>query len=143
MASYMEDLTSKWVGWSRRRYAVEDEVIALVRKTDDCFDGDEERRVHHLRRLQTDFYRVAIADKLLEDERFSSYPPATRLELADEILGKRGNASGTRTPGSETRSAQEERYYGTVRVRWCYLLKKARVRAADPRGGDTSHHRMR
>jgi hypothetical protein len=141
MLNYMEELTSSWVGYVRHRNAVQDKVISLVRKTDTRFGDDEELRQSELKRLQRSFYRVAIADKLLDQEQFKSSSPARLLEMADEILEKRGNVRGNRG-GSDMRTAEEERYCGTVRVRWSTLLKRARVRAADPRGGDTSHYRI-
>lgn len=141
MRDYMEELASEWVGWLRYRNAVQSKVVELVRRTDARFEANEERRQVELKRLQTSFYRVAIAEKLVEDGHLSPSTPNAALERAEQILGKLGYKPGTRGRSSEMRTADEERYYGTVRVRWSYLLKKARVRAADPRGGDTSHFR--
>ena len=141
MRDYMEELASEWVGWLRYRNAVQSKVVELVRKTDACFEADEDRRKVELKRLQASFYRVAIAEKLVEAGQFDSSSPSQALEEAEQILSKLGHKPGTRGRSSDMRTAEEDRYYGTVRVRWSNLLKKARVRAADPRGGDTSAFR--
>jgi hypothetical protein len=141
MLDYMEELVSAWVGWLRHRDAVQIKVIRFVKQTNDRFRNDEERRQVELKRLQRSFYRVAIADKLLEMKIYSSKSPRELLGIADEILDKRGCKIGIRGRDSNMRTPSEERLYTTVRVRWSYLLKKARVRAADSRGGDTSYWR--
>jgi hypothetical protein len=142
MSNYMEELTTAWVGWLRHRNAVQEKVVELVRSTDARFGTNEDRRDVELKRLQRSFYRVAIADKLFESGKFAAWSPSQLLLLADEILDKMGYVAGRRGRHSEVRTAHEERLYGTVRVRWSQLLKKARVRAADSRGGDTSHFRF-
>ena len=77
----------------------------------------------------------------MESGRLTSSSPGEILEKAEQMLGKLGHKHGARGRSSEMRTAEEERYYLTVRVRWSYLLKKAGVRSADPRGGDTSPFR--
>jgi hypothetical protein len=141
MSDYMEELASEWVGWLRYRNAVQSKVVELVRRTDFRFETDEHRRQVELKRLQASFYRVAIAEKLIEGGKFTSSSPNEVLDSAELILQKSGHKPGARDSSSEMRTAEEERHYGTVRVRWSYLLKKARVRAADARGGDTSGFR--
>ena len=143
MSNYMEALTTAWVGWIRHRNAVQNEVISLVQKTDTRFEHDEGMRKSELKRLQRSFYRVAVAEKLLEKNVTTNGSPAQLLKLADDILGKRCNIPGVRARPMDMRTQEEERYYGTVRVRWSYLLKKARVQASDDRGGDNSRSRLR
>jgi hypothetical protein len=143
MASYMEELTAAWVGWLRHRNALQDKVISLIQKTDERFEDDEDRRRLELKQLQRSFYRVAIADKLLENPRWSSLPEAQLLDRAEKILDKRVYVPTIRGRPAEMRAPDEERLYGTVRVRWSNLLKKARVRPPDDRGGDTTQYRLR
>lgn len=141
MLDYMEELASAWVGWLRQRNAVQDKVVRFVQQTDSRFRKDEGQRQTELKRLQRSFYRVAIAEKLAESNVYASSSPNELLTIAGEIIDKKGHKLGVRGRLPEMRTAGEERLYSTVRVRWCYLLKKARVRAADPRGGDNSYWR--
>lgn len=143
MIDYMEELASAWVGWLRHRNAVQQKVVAVVQQTDTRFQDDEHLRQTQLKPLQRSFYRVAIADKLVESKSYGSRSPAELLNLADRMLDKKGYKPGVRGRGPDMRTADEERLYLTVRVRWSYLLKKARVRPADPRGGDTSYLRRK
>lgn len=141
MSNYMGDLATAWVGWLRHRNAVQDKVISLIQKTDAQFDGDEEMRRSELKRLQRSFYRVAVAEKLLEKDVSTASSPTHFLQLADDLLDKRCHVPGMRARPANMRTPEEDRHYGTVRVRWSYLLKKVRVQAADDRGGDNSRYR--
>lgn len=139
MMNYMEELASAWVGWLRHRKAVQEKVVELIRRTDAQFKDDEHLRSSSLQLLRESFYRVAIAEKLVESGKYNSFSHAKLLSLAQEIRDKRGH-KGARS--RDMRTADEERYYASARVRWSNLLKKADVRAADPRGGDTSSYRI-
>lgn len=143
MATYMEELAAAFVSWFRHRDAVQDKVIRLIQKTDARFEDDEELRKSELRRLRADFCRVAIAERLLEKKDFSAASPEQLLRFANEILEKKCNVPHVRSRPKDMRTPEEERFYLGARVRWSGLLKKADVRAADNRGGDTSHLRGR
>lgn len=143
MSKYMEELAAAWVGWLRHRNAVQEKVINLIQAADERLQDDEELRKSELKRLQRSFYKVAIADKLREKKKFEGYSPEHLLKLADELLDKRVCVSGLRGRPSDMRTPDEERDYSAARVQWSNLLKKAQVRAADPRGGDTSRYRLR
>jgi hypothetical protein len=138
----MEELAAAWVGWVRHRNAVQDKVIQLVQQTDARFEHDADLRNVALQLLRESFYRVAIADKLLESGRYASCSAEQLLSQAECIRDKRGYKALEGARSADMRTPEEERYYSTVRVRWSNLLKRARVAAADPRGGDTSMYRL-
>jgi hypothetical protein len=140
--SYMEELVAAWIG-ARRRDAQEAAVISLIQKTDARFTDDEDRRQRAGKQLQMDFYRVAIAEKLGEQDAFSSRTTAQLLTEADKILAKRHHRYSMNATPNDMRTPDEQRYQDTARVRWCNLLKKAGVPAFDNRGGDTSYLRRR
>lgn len=134
MSSQMQSYIQAWSNWTRERNALADKMLALVKRTDARFDEDENLRQSELKNLQHDFYKVIIADKLINLPDCELSAPADLIEAAETILNKRGHVKGRNDPIWEMRSAEEERLVNTVRVRWHLMLKKAGVRAADPRG---------
>ena len=142
MIDYMEELASAWVGWLRHRNAVQEKVIRLVQQTNARLEDDEELRSMALHLLRESFYRVAIAEKLVESGKYPGLAPDELLAHAETIRYKQGHKARDVRRSADTRTAEEERYYSTVRVRWSKLLNKAGVPAADPRGGDTSMYRL-
>jgi hypothetical protein len=142
MPSYMEELSAAFIGWLRHRDAVQDAVIRLIQKTDTRFEDDEDLRKSELQRLRNDFWRVAVAERLT-DKGSTSTSSAQLLKRAEELLAKKCYDPLVHRRPPNMRTKEEEDHYLAARVRWSGLLKKAKVRAADSRGGDTSHFRRR
>lgn len=135
---YLEEPAFAWVRWLERRKTARDSVIALIQKADERLANDPASRRSELKRLQRSYYRAVIASTLVKTKTHSPSPERELLEAAHNIIEKRGYTSGSH----DSRSLEEERMYGAARVRWAKLLKSARVRTADRRGGDTSKFRL-
>lgn len=134
MTSRMGELVETWVSWVRHRDAVKGKVIELIIRTNERFEKDERERQNALKILQREFYRVALAEKLRNGSQ-ADFWPEKLLERAEQILDKKVHVPGLKGKPSDMRSADEERAYTAVRVRWSRLLKEAQVDASDNRGG--------
>jgi hypothetical protein len=132
--SQMTALVRSWIDYSRQQAAMFDRITSLVRAADERFEDDEDFRDLQLKELQRDWYRVILAEKLGTTAGYERHSPEQLLEAADGLLCKKGHGSRY-GPSAEMRTADEERMYASLRVRWSKLLKRANVRAADNRGG--------
>lgn len=129
----MEELLTSWLDYARQRAALLDRIASLVRKADERFESDEDVRDQQLKELQRQFYRVVLAEKLGEKDNHRNVSPEELLNIADGVLSKRVHAPRY-ARSADRRTAEEERMYGSLRVTWHNLLKKAKLRAADTRG---------
>jgi hypothetical protein len=133
----MEELVASWLDYARQRTALLDRIASLVRRTDERFEADENVRDLELKELQRQFYRVILAERLRDKEQYKMLSPEQLLNAADNLLSQRVHVPHY-APSADMRTAEEERMYGSLRVTWHNLLKKAKVRAADNRGGPSN-----
>jgi hypothetical protein len=130
----MEELVSAWVTYARQRDALLDNIVSLLRRTDDNLGHNENLRDLEMQNLKASYYRVTLAEKLRSVDEHKSLSPKELIDRAEHILWKRGHVA-TYAPAADMRSAEEDRMYGSLSATWSNLLKKAKVRAADNRGG--------
>jgi hypothetical protein len=135
----MTELVQSWLSYSRQQAAMLDRITSLVRVTDMKYRADEDVRHQQLKEIQNAWYRVVLAEKLALAAGRRRLSPQQLLDAADEILNKKGHGATT-VPSSQKRTAAEERMYTSLRVRWSKLLREAKVRCADTRGGPFNRH---
>jgi hypothetical protein len=138
----MEELVASWLDYARQRAALLDKISSLVRKADERFEADDIVRDTELKELQRQFYRVVLAEKLRDKEHCRELSPEGLLDAADKLLSQRVHVAHY-AASPNMRTAEEERMYGSLRVTWHNLLKKANVRAADNRGGPSNPYGRR
>jgi hypothetical protein len=140
--SRMESLVKSWLDYARQRAALLHTIESLLRKTDEKFQARDDARDLQMKELQRQFYRVVLSEKLRDQDGYKDLSPEKLLNAADSLLSKRVH-NPSYACSVDMRTAEQERMYVSLRVTWHNLLKKAKVRAADNRGGPTNPYGRR
>jgi hypothetical protein len=128
MNSKISELASLYLDYLENATAVRNEIVQTLRDTDRTHRRDPTARQMALRQMQSEYYRIMLADKLRELKKFASFSRQQLLGEAERILEKRGNTEGLVRPPRDMRTVSEERMYGALRVRWHELIKLARIK---------------